>query len=156
MMFLSKIQAALSLPNLKKALSTNEAYSILDAGVKGSDTWVSGGCFLLAKVLIKLYPEAKLVVLMGLTKEQESLHLEALPQHALIQMGNQFVDGDGISSEKSLIQRWKKYEGMVGRCWVEPFNSAKHKADYIELAHTEAFKKAEVKLFDYLTPLLRK
>jgi hypothetical protein len=140
-----------ALSKLKRALSTSEAYTILDEGVEGADTWLSGGCFLLAKVLVKLFPTAKLMVLMGVTKEQEALHFAPQPQHVLVKINNSFVDGDGISSEKSILQRWKKYEGMVGKCWVEAFDANKHKADYIDIANTSAFKKAELKLAEYLS-----
>lgn len=157
--FLTKIKAiavTANLSKLKKALSSSDAYTILDAGIKGADTWASGGCFLLAKSLLKLYPEAQLMVLMGITKEQDRLHLEPQPQHTLIKLGTKFIDSDGVSSEKSLLQRWIKYEGMLeGHCWVEPFNPTKHKADYIELANTDGFKKAEIKLVSYLKPILK-
>jgi len=151
MSFLRKVEASIVLSKLKKALSTSEAYAILDEGVEGADTWLSGGCFLLAKVLVKLFPSAKLMVLMGLTKEQEAQQFAPQPHHALVKIENSFVDGDGVSSERSLLQRWKKYEGMVGKCWVEPFDANKHKADYIALANTPAFKKAELKLVEYLS-----
>lgn len=155
MSFLRKVEIVAditALSKLKKVLSTSEAYAILDEGVEGADTWLSGGCFLLAKVLVKLFPTAKLMVLMGVNKEQESHspHLAPQPQHALVKIDSSFVDGDGVSSERSLLQRWKKYEGMVGKCWVEAFDATKHKADYIELANTSAFKKAELKLAEYL------
>ena len=151
MSFLRKVEASIALSKLKKALSTSEAYAILDEGVEGADTWLSGGCLLLAKVLVKLFPSAKLMVLMGLTKEQEAQQFAPQPHHALVKIEISFVDGDGVSSERSLLQRWKKYEGMVGKCWVEPFDANKHKADYIALANTPAFKKAELKLAEYLS-----
>lgn len=153
MRFLQRVEIAADVANLsklKKALSTSEAYAILDEGVEGADTWLSGGCFLLAKVLVKLFPNAKLMVLMGLTKEQEAQQFAPQPHHALVKIDNSFVDGEGISSEKSLLQRWKKYEGMVGKCWVEEFDATKHKADYIDIANTSSFKKAEDKLAEYL------
>lgn len=142
------------LSKLKKALKTEEAYSILDH-IEGADTWVAGGCYLLAKTLMQLVPNAKLVVLMGLTKEQAQQLTEARPNHVLVKVGNYLVDGDGMSSEASLFKRWIKYEGLIGKCWIEPFNPNKHKADYISLANTPSFKKAQLELYAYLKEKLR-
>ena len=143
---------------LKKVLSTNEAYAILDSAFPGGvDTWVAGGCYLLARALMRIAPNAELMVLRGLTKEQEQTKefTEPQPEHVLIKLGSSLIDGDGVSTERALIRRWKKYEGLVGKCWVEPYNPAKHKAYYLDLGNTSTFKKAEVDLVAYLAKTLK-
>ena len=138
---------------LKKVLSTDEAYAILDrAFPQGVDTWTAGGCYLLARALMRIVPNAELMVLRGLTKEQEQTKefTEPQPEHVLIKLSSSLIDGDGVSTERALIQRWKKYEGLVGKCWVEPYNPAKHKADYLDLGNTPEFKKTEIELSEYL------
>lgn len=128
---------------LKTALNSNEAYSILD-GI--GDTWLSGGCFLLAKVLFKMIPKSKLIILMGNGKTQKEIQ----PQHALVQVGNYFIDGDGVSTKDALIKRWETLEGILN-IKIEPFEPSKHKADFIDLEKTNRFKIAEHKLQDYLS-----
>jgi hypothetical protein len=43
----------------------------------------------------------------------------------------------------------------VGDCWIENFDTAKHKADYISAGDTPAFKKAEKELYIYLKSNLK-
>lgn len=98
------VAESVRLTDLKKVLSTEEAYAILDRGIDGADTWLSGGCYLLAKTLMKILPNAELKILMGLTKEQiASGETKPQPEHALIRAGNYFIDGDGLSTEKTFL-----------------------------------------------------
>ena len=94
---------------LKKALWTPPAVAILTE--LGADTWLSGGCAVLALALKKVFgPRAQLVVIRaGRTGTGGPNQVE----HVLVQVdGKYYLDGDGASAESSLLNRWRKVEKL--------------------------------------------
>jgi uncharacterized protein YeaC (DUF1315 family) len=133
----------ISSKNLKKALSTPEAYAILDDAI-GSGTWSAGGCLLLAKALKILFPDGIILTLFGHTKEQK----EAIPQHVVLSLNGKLIDADGISTHDQMIKRWEKLEGVT----VTKIDKYKDNqdADFIRNAQTTKHRDAEKKLANYL------
>lgn len=113
----NKAQAAQTNPTpadlgkrLKAALATDEAYKLLDTHTEGADTWLAGGCALLARALSGL-GLGHLVVLEG----AQQLHGKLGPkqvQHWLVQAHGIYLDGDGASTKDALVKRWHKHESM--------------------------------------------
>lgn len=117
----------------------------MDKAIDGADTWVTGGCLLLANALKILMPEGKVVVAIGTTKARK----EESPEHAVFLYQNHIIDGDGVSTWKKFKSFWEKTEG-VSITRLETLDYQKHHADYINNAKTEKHKKGEEELAAYL------
>lgn len=87
------------LKGLKRVLSTNAAYEVLGDKV---DTWTSGGCLLLATTLHELFGG-----------ELCGVWSNGILQHAVVKIGDAYVDADGISTETQLLARWRTQEGLA-------------------------------------------
>jgi ADP-ribose pyrophosphatase YjhB (NUDIX family) len=92
---------------IKKILNTREAYAILDKAGPGIDTWLAGGCALLAASLSRLGLGALTVL------EGRSGNGPWQVQHWLVQAGGFCFDGDGASTPAALLKRWRDVEGVV-------------------------------------------
>lgn len=88
---------------VKRAMSSNHAYSILDSHheTKGS-TWSAGGCGVLAHALHKHLPGSKLVDV----HNKRTGHTE----HMAVQHGDHVYDADGATHVKRFLQRFSKRE----------------------------------------------
>lgn len=95
---------------LKAALATDEAYKLLDTHTGGADTWLAGGCALLARALTGL-GLGHLVVLEGAQQIHGRLGPKQV-QHWLVQAQGIYLDGDGASTKDALVRRWHKHESM--------------------------------------------
>jgi hypothetical protein len=94
---------------LKSFCKSKASYVILDDSKGKGGTWTEGGCLILAKalyeILINCGVEAKIKIVTG----------NAQPQHALvaIRLEDQqevYLDADGLSTKRQLLDRWMKDE----------------------------------------------
>jgi hypothetical protein len=91
---------------LRKISLTEPAFAILDRHIGG--TWLEGGCGLLAAALEKL-GMGTLWVLEGHSRGSTVHQVH----HFLIRAHDgMFLDGDGASSEQTLLHRWKDLESI--------------------------------------------
>jgi hypothetical protein len=80
--------------------------------------WNERGCrSLMSALLIWFGPDLTKPVY--ITKREEDRHAE----HALIQIGCYYIDGDGVSSHRQLVKRWLSVERLPSVI-VRPFNTA--------------------------------
>jgi len=95
---------------LKRFLLQDSTLSLLpDCG------WLDGGCRSLMKAFMLCFDfdvEPYMIV-------QDPNHLHA--EHALIKIGDYFLDGDGVSTEEQLIYKWKNDIGLA-QVFLKPFN----------------------------------
>jgi hypothetical protein len=68
-----------------------------------ASSWCQGGCLVLAQALCALVNEEMLVVASGRG-----------PEHVVVQMGDVYLDGDGVSTEAELLHRWRTEERLPG------------------------------------------
>ena len=92
---------------LKKVLASREAYAILDKAGPGIDTWLAGGCALLAVAMSRL----NIGVLTVLEGRSGNGPLEV--QHWVVQAHGYCFDGDGASTPATLLRRWRDVEGVA-------------------------------------------
>jgi hypothetical protein len=91
---------------LRKILLADPAFAILDRHIGG--TWLEGGCGLLAATLEKM-GMGQLWVLEG-CQRGSTVHQV---HHFLVRAPDgMFLDGDGASSEQTLLHRWKDLESI--------------------------------------------
>ena len=103
---------------LKAALATDEAFQLLDKQRGLEDTtWTAGGCLLLADMLAKATGGQKVAIYDGETGIRIG-H----PEHIAVKLGEMYLDGDGASTEASLIDRWRREEGL-GNPVIAPYNA---------------------------------
>lgn len=133
------------LRRLKKALSTDEAYAIMDKAIDGADTWVTGGCLLLANALKILIPDGQVVIAFGMNKDSK----KEKPEHAVFVYQDHIIDGDGVSTLERFKTLWEHSEG-ISITRLENLNYQKHHADYIDNAKTKKHKTGEKELAKYL------
>ena len=101
---------------LKKAISTKEAYAALDKGPGG--TWTAGGCWTLAHAVNGLVDGELMAIVTPAELELDEDGNEIDPgyefrvQHVVVKVGRQYLDGDGLSTEKKLLRRWNEDEGL--------------------------------------------
>ena len=88
---------------LKKWLSSDEAYALLDSypSVAGG-TWTAGGCRPLAQALLRVLP--------GSTPW--AVHDAFQNQHAVVEWQGWFFDGDGASRRRTILSRQRE-EGVA-------------------------------------------
>jgi len=87
------------LKGLKRTLRTNAAYEVLGDKV---DTWTSGGCLLLATTLHEMFGG-----------ELRGVWSNGILQHAVLKIGDVYVDADGTSTETQILARWRTEEGLT-------------------------------------------
>jgi hypothetical protein len=87
---------------LRLALSTDEAYSILNTqkGLEES-SWTAGGCWILAKIISAKTKGQLIGVYAG-----QILH------HVVVKLGDMYIDADGVSTEHGLLKRWREEEHL--------------------------------------------
>jgi len=98
-----------------RAILTNEAYQILDSDpeLTGS-TWSAGGCYLLARALHRIYG-GKLVTVYNVQRQ---------PQHVALQLGNMYLDADGLQTGDKLLKTMREDE-LVAFPYIGEFNEKK-------------------------------
>lgn len=96
---------------LKRFFSSEQAYVLLDASreTRGT-TWQAGGCWALAQALHQSLPGSELV----------AVESEGVQHHVLVQRHGWYFDADGASSQRTLLDRWRRRERLV-RPKVVPF-----------------------------------
>lgn len=95
---------------LKKFLYQEHIFNVLpEIG------WLDGGCRSLMKVLQLWLGEH--VETYQIVKQLDQQHSE----HALVRVGEYFIDGDGVSTLEELIRRWYEEEGF-SNVIIRPFN----------------------------------
>lgn len=114
--------------------------------------WLDGGCRSLMKA-IQLWLDNELVKPYQIVKVREHTHSE----HALIRLGNCYIDGDGISTYNGLYQRWRRVERFP-HVYIRPFNPLEEPANdrtnppeepfYIEEASIKKIAKELDRYFD--------
>lgn len=111
-----------------RALLTNEAYEILDSApeLTGS-TWSAGGCYLLARALQRIYG-GKLVTV---------YNVHGQPQHVAVQLGNMYLDADGLQTGDKLLKTMREDE-LVAFPHIGEFNEKKLGGIGIGTKQTEA------------------
>lgn len=82
----------------------NESYKLLDSHPEKPDTWLSGGCLMLAHALHKHLPGSKMVDV----HNKETDHTE----HVVVQHGKHLYDADGATPIHKFIPGFKKNEGI--------------------------------------------
>lgn len=87
----------------------NGAWTILP---EGWPTWVSGGCWILARALHEWIGRSSEICAIYSEIGSDILDPNIIPQHLVVRIGNCFLDGDGASSEKELLYRWETKEGL--------------------------------------------
>jgi hypothetical protein len=87
----------------------NGAWTILPEGWL---TWVSGGCWILARALHEWIGEGSEIWAIYSEIGSDILDPNIIPQHVVVKVGNCFLDGDGASNEKELLERWETKEGL--------------------------------------------
>ncbi|UOE58144.1 hypothetical protein [Cytobacillus oceanisediminis] len=78
--------------------------------------WIDGGCRSLMKALA-LWLGQENIAYYQLVKGKEETHSE----HALVKIGDYFIDGDGISTYYALYKRWRRLEKFPS-IYIRPFN----------------------------------
>lgn len=85
---------------VRRVTKTKTANSVLNSDPSTSGgTFTRGGCANLAFALNQVFPESKIC---GIRRENG----RGIVDHVMIQLGNQYIDGDGASTESELLQRW--------------------------------------------------
>lgn len=93
---------------LKVALWTNAALGLLpDCG------WNDGGCAILAQALQRLGKVGDLTGVWQTGPWHGNFCNPAL-QHVVLQVGPYYLDGDGVSTGKVLLDRWRQRERLQG------------------------------------------
>lgn len=98
-------------PQIKKLISSNKAYEILDADkeLEGS-TWAAGGCYVLARAIHKLYGGKLVFIKDG----------SGIAQHVMVKFGDKYLDSDGLQTATQKIKTSK--QELVNRPTITEFN----------------------------------
>lgn len=92
---------------LKKILSTNSAYAILDNEPEATgSSFLAGGCYALAAALLELMPGAEL---WGVFRDG-GVGIDGKADHFALKVGDIFIDGDGAQDERQMIRTWTRRE----------------------------------------------
>jgi hypothetical protein len=83
---------------LLKWLGSNEAYAWLPF-----DSWLSGGCLLLATALHRILPGSEIWWVVDQDNRE---------QHAVLRYNNLFLDGDGVQSRAALLRKMEQEESV--------------------------------------------
>lgn len=78
--------------------------------------WLDGGCRSLMKAL-QIWLDEENVNTYAIMSEENEEHCD----HAFIKVGELFIDGDGVSTEKEMYERWL-YEEMLPEVYIYPFD----------------------------------
>jgi len=78
--------------------------------------WLDGGCHILADA-VQMWLGAAATTLWGVS------HGQHLPDHIVVQCGGWYLDGDGVSSKRALLRRWRRVEHVPGAT-LFPYNAA--------------------------------
>ncbi len=72
---------------------------------EGASSWCEGGCLVLAQALVAVVGGELAVVVDD----------RGLPQHVVVRIADDwYVDGDGVSTEETLVLRWRDVERVPG------------------------------------------
>jgi hypothetical protein len=74
--------------------------------------WAAGGCWLLARALHEWIGKPSELWAVYSEVGSDVLRPDRIPQHVVLRIGDCFLDGDGASTEKQLLDRWEKVEGL--------------------------------------------
>jgi hypothetical protein len=80
---------------------------------EGWDTWVAGGCWVLARALHEWIGKGSEIWAIYSTVGSDVLSPDRIPQHVVVRIDGCYLDGDGASTEKQLLERWEKVEGLI-------------------------------------------
>lgn len=127
---------------LHEFLYTEKPLEILDDVLHWCCGWCDGGCLILAKALQQWLREP--TKLMLIIDDQE------IAQHAVTQVGQYYLDGDGVSSERELLNTWKEQEHIKSAELV-PYSELA-----ISMARSMDGMPYEQRAADSLADLLRK
>jgi len=87
----------------------NGAWTILP---EGWPSWVAGGCWILARALHEWIGKGSEVWAIYSEIGSDIREPNIIPQHLVVKVGDCFLDGDGASNEKELLDRWENDEGL--------------------------------------------
>lgn len=92
--------------SVARALRSDEAWAILDADpATAGGTWLHGGCLLLAKALRATLGAGEVWIVTSPRRGPGDR-----VEHAVLRLGNVFVDAEGVSSERALLGRMARRE----------------------------------------------
>jgi len=99
--------------DLKKTLNSNKGLKLLNQWQCG---WTDGGCLVLAKALRRWLGEGNILGVwepvplvaknVKSKRYQIPLHKEDIQHHAVLQINNWLIDGDGIFTRDVFMARW--------------------------------------------------
>jgi hypothetical protein len=125
---------------IRRAARSDELYEILAPWDCGA---FDGGCLMVADALRKLFGVGELVGLMGYAwvNAQRGGPTEPHWQHALLQLGDYFLDGDGVSTRQTLRRRWYRDEltyitGFMVMPDIDPLDEFEIASTYTIYRHT--------------------
>ena len=96
-------------PLIKRACRHEGFYALLAPWRCGA---FDGGCVLVALALGEVLGTGHSVILRGYSATQDEPRPIA-EQHALLQIGECYLDGDGASSRRAIVARWRRLEKLV-------------------------------------------
>lgn len=100
-------------PKIRAACLKDEFYYLLSPwGCGASD----GGCLMVALALQNILGGE----LYGLTALADRRCKIARYEHAVLKIGNLYIDSDGVASSQMLITRWKNYSNLLEICNLVP------------------------------------
>jgi hypothetical protein len=111
---------------LKKMMSTREAYEILDSSSQTvGSTWSAGGCAVLAYALHKILPESQIIDIVN-TQTRNTEHVAVVYQ-------NRVYDANGSVAAADFVDRFKKQELISADLKMVPHNAGRTKRSDIPI-----------------------
>jgi hypothetical protein len=131
---------------LKAVLWTDTALALLpDCG------WIDGGCAILALALQRLGEVGDLTGVWQVGPWHGNFCFPTL-QHVVLQVGPYYLDGDGVSAGKVLLDRWRKRERLQG-AYLEAFGASQFQRQ-VTAAGIPAQPVPAARVVRYLQPIL--
>lgn len=93
-----------------KVIRNNDLYRIFISRIKSGP--LDGGCWAMAVALQKVIGKGSLYAILSPNIHHNLNPNIAIPHHVVLKIGNKYIDADGISSEKQLLNRWIRLESL--------------------------------------------
>ena len=101
----------MNIPHLlkTKVIRNSDLYRIFISKIKSGP--LDGGCWAMAVALQKVIGKGSLY----------SIVSRGIAQHIVLKVDSKYIDADGISTEKQLLHRWQRFEGLQNP-YLRPFS----------------------------------